>query len=136
AAESAHSGPVRMVLTARAENHIHGRQDLGDTIERLQSYEEAGADVLFAPGLRDAEDIRRVVESVDRPVNVLAVPGAPGVAELAALGVARISVGGAFAFAALAALCEAAEELRDRGTYGYLERSRDGVRAARSAFGQ
>jgi 2-methylisocitrate lyase-like PEP mutase family enzyme len=136
AAEIAHAGPVRMVLTARAENHIHGRQDLGDTIERLQSYQDAGADVLFAPGLSDPDDIRRVVESVDRPVSVLAVAGAPSVAELAALGVARVSVGGAFAFAALGALREAAEELRDRGTYGYLERSRDGVRAARSAFGR
>jgi 2-methylisocitrate lyase-like PEP mutase family enzyme len=135
AAEIAHAGPVRMVVTARAENHIRGREDLGDTIARLQSYQEAGADVLFAPGLREPEDIRRVVESVDRPVNVLAVPGTPSVPELAALGVARVSVGGAFAFTALAALSEAAEELRDRGTYGYLERSRAGVRAARSAFG-
>jgi 2-methylisocitrate lyase-like PEP mutase family enzyme len=134
AAEIAHSGPVRMVLTARAENHIHGREDLGDTIARLQSYQEAGADVLFAPGLRTAEDIRQLVESVDRPVSVLALAGMPTVAELAALGVARVSVGGAFAFAALGALCEAAEELRDRGTYGYLERTRNGVRAARSAF--
>ncbi len=134
AAEIAHSGPVRMVLTARAENHIHGREDLGDTIERLQSYQEAGADVLFAPGLRTADDIRHVVESVDRPVNVLARAGMPSVPELAGLGVARVSVGGAFAFAALGALCEAAEELRDHGTYGYLERTASGVRAARSAF--
>jgi 2-methylisocitrate lyase-like PEP mutase family enzyme len=136
AAEIAHGGAVRMVLTARAENHIRGREDLGDTIARLQSYQEAGADVLFAPGLTSAEDIRRVVESVDRPVNVLGVPGTPSVPELATLGVARVSVGGAFAFAALAALSEAAEELRDRGTYGYLERSRAGARAARDAFGR
>lgn len=135
AAEIAHSGPVRLVLTARAENHIHERQDLADTIARLQSFQEAGADVLFAPGLVSAHDIRRVVESVDRPVNVLARPGMPSVAELAALGVARISVGGAFAFAALGALCEAATELRDRGTYGYLERAAVGGRAARRAFG-
>ena len=134
AAEVAHSGPVRMVLTARAENHIHRHEDLGDTIARLQSYQEAGADVLFAPGLRTAPDVRQLVESVDRPVSVLALAGMPSVAELAALGVARVSVGGAFAFAALGALCEAAEELRDRGTYGYLERTRNGVRAARRAF--
>jgi 2-methylisocitrate lyase-like PEP mutase family enzyme len=134
AAETAHAGPVRMVLTARAENHIRGRQDLDDTIERLQSYQEAGADVLFAPGLSNPDDIRRVVESVDRPVNVLALAGTPSVAELASLGVARVSVGGAFAFAALGALCEAAEELRDRGTYGYLERAGSGIRAARTAF--
>ncbi|MBV9417287.1 MAG: isocitrate lyase/phosphoenolpyruvate mutase family protein [Solirubrobacterales bacterium] len=135
AAEIAHSGPIRLVLTARAENYLHGRPDLGDTIERLQSYQDAGADVLYAPGLSTADDIRHVVESVDRPVNVLARGGMPTTAELASLGVARVSVGGAFAFAALGALREAAEELRDRGTYGYLERTANGVRAARSAFG-
>jgi 2-methylisocitrate lyase-like PEP mutase family enzyme len=134
AAEVAHSGPVRLVLTARAENLIRGRDDLADTIARLQAYQEAGADVLFAPGLATAQDIRQVVESVDRPVSVLAVRGAASTAELATLGVARVSVGGAFAFAALGALCEAAEELRDQGTYGYLERSAVGARAARSAF--
>ena len=134
AAEIAHSGPARLVLTARAENYLHGRPDLGDTIERLQSYQEAGADVLYAPGLSTAHDIRQIVESVDRPVNVLARGGVPSTAELASVGVARVSVGGAFAFAALGALCEAAEELRDRGTYGYLERSAKGIRAARSAF--
>jgi len=134
AAEIAHSGPVRMVLTARAENLIRGRDDLGDTIERLQAYQEAGADVLFAPGLTSAQDIRHVVESVDRPVSVLAMRGTPSTSELAALGVARVSVGGAFAFAALGGLREAAEELRDRGTYGYLERTALGIEAARSAF--
>jgi len=134
AVEVAHAGPVKLVLTARAENHIRGRDDLADTIARLEAYQEAGADVLFAPGLTSADDIRRVIESVDRPVNVLAVRGAPTVAELASLGVARISIGGAFAFAALAALADAAEELRDRGTFGYLERAAAGVKAARSAF--
>lgn len=134
AAEIAHSGPVRLVLTGRAENYIRGREDLADTIARLQAYQEAGADVLYAPGLIRAQDIRNVVESVDRPVNVLARPGAPSTTELAALGVARVSVGGAFAFAALGALCEAATELRDRGTYGYLERAAVGGRAARDAF--
>jgi 2-methylisocitrate lyase-like PEP mutase family enzyme len=136
AAEVAHAGPVRLVLTARAENHIRGRDDLADTIARLQAYQEAGADVLFAPGIKRAEDIRQMVESVDRPVSVLAVPGAPSIGELAGLGVARVSVGGAFAFAALGALYEAATELRDNGTYGYLERSAIGGRAARSAFGR
>ena len=134
AADAAHSGPVRLVLTARAENHIRGHDDLADTIARLQAYQEAGADVLFAPGIKRPGDVRDVVESVDRPVSVLAVSGAPSAAELASLGVARISVGGAFAFAALGALCEAATELRDSGTYGYLERSAIGGRAARSAF--
>ena len=122
AAEAAHAGPTRIVLTARAENLLHGRRDLADTIARLQAYQEAGADVLFAPGLRALADIRAVVTSVDRPVNVLVVPGCPTVAELAGLaglGVARISVGGSFAFTAYAALVAAATELRDAGTYGY-----------------
>lgn len=134
AARAAHDGPVRLVLTARAENHLHGRADLADTVARLAAYEEAGADVLYAPGLADPEEIRRVVSALERPVNVLARPGAPSVAELAELGVSRISVGGSFAFAALGALVEAAQELRDEGTYGFLERAGAGVRAARDAF--
>jgi 2-methylisocitrate lyase-like PEP mutase family enzyme len=134
AADAAHRGPRTLVLTARAENHLYDRDDLGDTISRLRAYGEAGADVLYAPGLTRAEDIGRVVESVGRPVNVLARPGAPTVGELAELGVGRISVGGAFAFAALGALMEAALELRDQGTYTFLDRSAQGVRAARGAF--
>lgn len=135
AAEEAHRGPVRVVLTARAENHLHGRPDLADTIERLQRYQEAGADVLYAPGVAELDDIRRLVELVDLPVNVLTYPGAPTVAELAALGVRRISVGGAFAFAGLGAVVEAATELRDQGTYWFIERARAGSAAARRAFG-
>jgi 2-methylisocitrate lyase-like PEP mutase family enzyme len=134
AAEAAHVGPHGLVLTARAENYLHGRDDLADTIARLQSFQEAGADVLYAPGLVRAEDIRAVVSSVDRPVNVLAFPGAPSVAELAALGVARVSVGGAFAFAALDGLVQAAQELRDQGTYEYGRRSARGSAFARLAF--
>jgi len=125
----------RIVLTARAENLLHGRDDLDDTIARLRAYGDAGADVLYAPGLTRIEDIRRVVAEVGRPVNVLAFAGAPTVGELAAAGVKRISVGGAFAFAAIDALVESARELREDGTYGYLERARAGGRAARSAFG-
>jgi len=86
AAEAAHSGPRKLVLTARAENLIHGRDDLADTIARLQSYQEAGADVLFAPGVRDLDTIRELVSSVDLRVNVLALPGMPSVAELADAG--------------------------------------------------
>ena len=123
------------MLTARAENHIHGRNDLTDTLTRLQAYQEAGADVLFAPGLRTLDDIRAVVSSVDRPVNVLAVPGCPAVDELASVGVARISVGGAFAYAALAGMIDAAGELRDKGTYGFLERVTGARPAIRDAFG-
>jgi 2-methylisocitrate lyase-like PEP mutase family enzyme len=134
AAQEAHGGEVHLVLTARAENFIRGNPDLADTIARLQAFQEAGADVLYAPGLSSPADIRQVVQSVDRPVNVLVRRGAPSVSELASLGVARISVGGAFAFAAIAALTEAAEELRDQGTYGFSERAAIGVRTARSAF--
>lgn len=136
AVEAAHAGPSSLVLTARAENHIHGVDDLEDTIARLRAYGDAGADVLYAPGLTRIEDIRRVVEAVaPTPVNVLAFPGAPAVRELAAAGVKRISVGGAFAFAAIGAVQEAARELLDDGTYGFLERSRAGSALARRAFG-
>jgi 2-methylisocitrate lyase-like PEP mutase family enzyme len=134
AAEVAHAGPAHVVVTARAENHLHGRDDLDDTIVRLRAYQEAGADVLYAPGPTSAEQIRAIVSSVDRPVNVLARPGSPPVAELAQLGVSRISVGGSFAFAAVDALVSAARELRDEGTYDYAERSGPGARAAREAF--
>jgi len=134
AVEAAHRGPRTLVLTARAENHVHDRPDLDDTIARLRAYEDAGADVLFAPGVTSAQDIARVIESVSRPVNVLARPGMPSVAELGELGVSRVSVGGSFAFAALAELREAALELRDRANYTFLERSAAGLAAARDAF--
>ncbi len=135
AAEVAHAGPGTFVLTARAENHLYDAGDLADTIARLRAYEAAGADVLYAPGLVEIEDIRAVVAAVGRPVNVLALPGAPPVAELARAGVARISTGGAFAMAALGAVVEAASELREQGTYGYWPRAREGSKAAKQAFG-
>jgi 2-methylisocitrate lyase-like PEP mutase family enzyme len=134
AAEAAHAGPVHLVLTARAENYLRGKPDLRDTIARLQAYQEAGADVLYAPALDRPADIRELVESVDLPVNVLARPGAPPVAELATLGVRRVSVGGAFAFAALGAATRAATELLTEGTYGFMELSAYGAKAARTAF--
>jgi 2-methylisocitrate lyase-like PEP mutase family enzyme len=134
AAEAAHGGSERLVLTARAENHVHGRDDLDDTIARLQAYEAAGADVLYAPGLTDLEQIQRAVEAVGLPVNVLARPGGPSVAQLASAGVRRVSVGGAFAFAALGAVVEAARELRGDGTYGFWERAKVGGKAAGEAF--
>jgi 2-methylisocitrate lyase-like PEP mutase family enzyme len=135
AAETAHRGPVHLVLTARAENYLHGRPDLADTIARLQAYQDAGADVLYAPGLTHLEEIRQLVASVDRPVNVLARPGMPPVGELAAAGVRRVSVGGAFAFAAVGAMVEAATELLEAGTYGFWRRARVGSDATRFAFG-
>jgi 2-methylisocitrate lyase-like PEP mutase family enzyme len=134
AAEAAHSGDRRLVLTARAENLIHGRDDLADTIARLQSFEGVGADVLFAPGVRELSDIRELISSVDLPVNVLVLPGMPSVSELAEAGVSRISVGGAFAFAAYGAAVTAARELMDSGTYGYWETAGPGGAAAREAF--
>jgi len=133
AARVAHAGP-RLVLTARSENFLHARADLADTIERLRAYEAAGADVLYAPGLIDAADIRAVITAVGKPVNVLARPGVPPVAELAALGVSRVSAGGAFAFAAVAGALAAAQELRERGTYGFAADAAAGSRAAQRAF--
>jgi 2-methylisocitrate lyase-like PEP mutase family enzyme len=134
AVEAAHAGRARLVLTARAENYLRGVPDLGDTIARLQAYQEAGADVLYAPGLHRAQDIRELVASVDRPVNVLARPGLPPVSELGAIGVKRVSVGGAFAFVAFAAALDAGRELLTDGTYGFTEQAIAGAKAARAAF--
>jgi 2-methylisocitrate lyase-like PEP mutase family enzyme len=121
AAEAAHAGTVPFVLTARAENYLHGREDLGDTIARLQAYQEAGADVLFAPRVVDPASLRQLLAAVDLPVSVLVLPGAPTVGELAELGVSRISVGGAVAVAAYGAAINAVTELRDQGTCGYWD---------------
>jgi len=120
--EAAAASSESMVLTARCENYLHGRRDLADTLARLQAYQEAGADVLYAPGLTDLGEIRTVCAETDRPVNVLLVRGGPTPAELAEAGVARISVGGTFAWNALAGLIEAARELLDGGT-GFLDRA-------------
>jgi 2-methylisocitrate lyase-like PEP mutase family enzyme len=132
AVEAARASSDGLVITARAENLIHGVDDLADTIARLQAYQEAGADVLFAPGLKTIDDVRSVVSSVDRPVNVLTGPGRPSVDELASAGVARISVGGMFAFKAYGDLVASATELRDTGTVSVG----DGLREARVVFGQ
>jgi 2-methylisocitrate lyase-like PEP mutase family enzyme len=134
AAEAAHAANPSFTLTGRAENYLHGRPDLADTIARLQAYQEAGADVLYAPGLADAGEIRSVVSSVDRPVNVLAFDGVPTGSELAEMGVRRISVGGAFAYAALGAVVTAARELLDHGTYGYGAATKVGRQAVANAF--
>jgi 2-methylisocitrate lyase-like PEP mutase family enzyme len=120
AAEAAHALPFPFVLVGRAENYLHGRPDLADTIRRLQAFEAAGADVLYAPGLGRAEDIRALCTSVGKPVNVLA--GAKdSVAELAALGVRRISVGSALTRAALTGLLRAAREIREHGTFRFVD---------------
>ena len=135
AADAAHSGPARLVLTARAENYLHGRPDLADTIDRLQRYQEAGADVLFAPGISNAADLGRILAAVDRPVNVLVNASTPTVGELGALGVSRISIGGSFAMVALGAVVAAARELLDDGTCGFAPLVVAGRNAARAAFG-
>lgn len=123
-----------IVLTARADNYFHGVQELDDTIVRLQAFEAAGAHVLYAPGPDRIADIRAIVTSVSRPVNVLLRPNGPTVAELAIAGVARITVGGSFAFAALGALTEAATELQNDGTTSYARLSAIGQKAAMRAF--
>lgn len=123
AAEAARALPFAFTLTGRAENYLHGRPDLGDTIARLQAYQEAGADVLYAPGLASQDEIAAVVRSVDRPVNV--VMGLRGVqlslAELSAIGVKRVSVGSALCRAALGAFLRAAREMREHGTFGFAQ---------------
>jgi len=122
AAEAARSLPFPFTLTARAENYLHGRPDLKDTIRRLQAYQEAGADVLYAPGLTSKEDITELVRSVDRPVNVLM--GLQGVGltleDLSAIGVRRISVGSGLYRIAHAAFLRAAREMHDAGTFGTM----------------
>jgi 2-methylisocitrate lyase-like PEP mutase family enzyme len=132
AAAAAVSG--ELVLTARSENYLRGRPDLGDTIARLQAYQEAGADVLYAPGLTDLAEIRTLCSEVDRPVNVLLLQGGPSPSELAEAGVARISVGGTFAWNALSGLVEAARELLE-GDTSFLERAAVGREVIDDAFG-
>jgi 2-methylisocitrate lyase-like PEP mutase family enzyme len=119
AADAAHAGPVRFVLTARAENYLHKRPDLKDTIARLQAFQEAGADVLFAPRVIEPAELRTLLAEVDRPVSVLVLPDAPTIPELAELGVARISVGGAIAAAAYGYAVDAVKELQEQGTTNY-----------------
>jgi 2-methylisocitrate lyase-like PEP mutase family enzyme len=110
-----------VVLTARAENHLYGIDDLEDTIRRLRAYRDAGAEVLYAPGLVDSGEIRRVVEEVGAPINVLALRHGPSVPDLAAIGVRRVSTGGGLARAAYGALLTAARELQTTGTTTYLD---------------
>ncbi len=125
AAEAAHRHGV--VLTARAENHVYDLGDLEDTLRRLVAYRAAGADVIYAPRLTEADDIRRVVEATDAPVNVLAVRHAPSIGELTEMGVRRVSTGGALARAAYGALVAAAEELRTAGTSTYIDAAMTGA---------
>lgn len=122
ACQAARSFDFPFIVTARAENHIRGHPDLGDTIARLKAYEQAGADVLYAPGLRGPEEIRAVCEAVTAPVNVLAYPGIT-VQEIAQAGGQRISVGGALTWTAVEAMAHAAEQIRDQGDFSSLARA-------------
>lgn len=123
ACEAARALPFRFVLTARADNFVYGHTDLDDTIRRLQAYQDAGADVLYAPGLHTREDIERVVASVDRPVNVvMGLAGASfSLQELSDIGVRRISVGSALQRAAYGALLRATREMQHDGTFTFAE---------------
>jgi 2-methylisocitrate lyase-like PEP mutase family enzyme len=134
AAEAAHAADVHLVLTARAENHLRGNPDVHDTIARLRAYQEAGADVLYAPALDRPDDLRELLAAVDLPINVLARRGTPPVTKLAEMGVKRISVGGGFAFAAYGAAVQAASELMSDGTYSFSDLSSTGAKSARTAF--
>jgi 2-methylisocitrate lyase-like PEP mutase family enzyme len=119
AVEAAQSLPFPFTLTARAENHIRGNPDLEDTIARLQAFEVAGADVVYAPGLRTLEEVRTVCEAATQPVNVLARPDFT-MAELAEAGARRVSVGGALTWTSVQAFASAAEAIRDRGDFSGL----------------
>lgn len=132
AAEASRKQDEPLVLTGRAENHIRGGDDLDDTIARLLAYRDAGADVVYAPGLKDLEQIAAVVEAVGVPVNVLALPGVSRLRELEGAGVRRISTGSLLASAAYGALVAGARELQDEGTSHYAERgvSSDALKTA------
>jgi 2-methylisocitrate lyase-like PEP mutase family enzyme len=125
AVEVARSLPFRFVLTARAENLLHGRLDLDDTIKRLQAFEKAGADVLYAPGVKDLTTIRAVTSAVSRPVNVVMSAADPSLtlAQLADAGVKRVSVGGALSRLALASFLDGAREMKDKGTFTWVRRT-------------
>lgn len=126
AMEAARGDAAPLVITARCENFFRGNPDLADTIARLQSYQDAGADVLYAPGLIDLDHVRTVVAEVDRPVNVIIMPGGPSVPDLITAGAMRISTGSAMAAVAQDALIQAARELLDDGTHEFWAR---GVRS-------
>jgi len=114
--------PVPFVFTARAENMIHGRPDLDDTIRRLQAFEKVGADVLYAPGLRDLATMKLVASSVGKPINVVMSAADPALtaAEMEAVGVRRLSVGGALSRLALAAFMKGAREMKDKGGFTWM----------------
>jgi 2-methylisocitrate lyase-like PEP mutase family enzyme len=133
AAQAAHEGPDQLILTARAENYLYGRDDLADTISRLQQFQAAGADVLYAPGLRRTADISTLLAEVERPVNVLLLADGPSLSELADLGVHRVSLGGSLAYTAWGALAAAGRQLLD-GRADFWSEAAVGRDIARAAF--
>jgi 2-methylisocitrate lyase-like PEP mutase family enzyme len=142
AAAAARALPFAFTLTGRAENYLHGRPDLRDTIARLQTYQEAGADVLYAPGLASKDEIAAVVSSLDRPVNVVMGLQGPqfSLAALSAIGVRRVSVGSALCRAALGAFLRGAQEMREHGTFAFANdavssQEISGMTARRSPIG-
>ena len=138
AGEAARSLPFPFTLTARAENFLHGRADLDDTIKRLQAYERAGADVLFAPGLPDLAAVRAVCAALSKPVSfMVAIPGKSfSIAELADAGVRRISFATSLYRAAMTGLVAAAREIRESGTFGYLDKIMTSAEFARHITGK
>jgi 2-methylisocitrate lyase-like PEP mutase family enzyme len=125
-----------LVLTARAENYIRGNPDLEDTIRRLQAYQEAGADVLYAPGLTDLSDIQKLVSAVDLPVNVLVMPGGPTIPQLFEVGVIRVSTGSAISMAAQSTIVDAARELLDAGTHDFWLKALPNAAVVSAALGE
>jgi 2-methylisocitrate lyase-like PEP mutase family enzyme len=128
AAQAAKSLSFKFMLTARCENYLYGNPNIGDTIKRLQAYQEAGADVLYAPGIQTVDDIKAVLSSIDRPMNLLmSFPSSQlTVADVAALGVKRISIGGSMARAAMGALKRAGAEMLEHGTFNYAKEAMSG----------
>jgi 2-methylisocitrate lyase-like PEP mutase family enzyme len=134
AVEASRKDSSPLVLTGRCENFLRGNPDLADTIARLQAYQEAGADVLYAPALSTVEQVRSVVAEIDRPLNVLILPGGPTVRELFAGGASRVSTGSALAVAAQDALVQAARELLESGTHGFWKQALRSTGAVKEAL--
>lgn len=136
AAEVNRSSASPLMLTARAENYFRGNPDLSDTIARLQDFQEAGADVLYAPGIARFEEIRSLTAAVDRPVNVILMPEGPSITEIFDAGAARISIGSWFNLAAQSALIDAAREVLDEGTHTFLPRVLGAARTVARAMSE
>ncbi len=134
AAATARDAEHRIILTARTENYLHGRTSFDDTLTRLVAYAKAGADVVYAPGLSDPAEIERAAGEAGAPLNVLVLPNTPKVPELAALGVARVSVGSGFYLAAYEALAECGRELLEHGSLDFWKQAAKGAGTQKSVL--